>query len=222
MFTGIIEEVGRAETIRRINSGRELQIRCSKVINEINQGDSLAVNGICFTIVDIKAPLLKVFASTETLMKTTVSHWHPGDTVNLERSLRFDVRLNGHLVLGHIDFIGKVISIRKKGESRVIRIEYPSQMRSYFVYKGSVAVDGISLTISALGLGYFENTIIPFTWENTNFKSLIPGRRVNVEADIIGKYVESFLNNRNLLAKERITKELRQYQALNSLRNSKE
>jgi len=222
MFTGIIEEVARIKAIKKVNRGRELQIECSKVIKALNPGDSLAVNGICFTIEEVKASLIKVFASAETLEKTTVLHWHPADKVNLERSLRLNGRLDGHLVMGHIDFIGKAISIRKVGQSRIIRIGYPSLMANYFVYKGSVAVDGISLTISALGQGYFENSIIPFTWKNTSLKNLTIGRKVNVEADIIGKYVESFLKNRNLSAEDIITKEYHQYRKIESFRDSKE
>jgi len=207
MFTGIIEEVGSLEIVKRANGGSELQIRCSKVISEIKPGDSLAVNGICFTILDVKRNMLKVFASVETLEKTTVPYWLPGEYVNMERALRFDGRLDGHLVLGHIDFVGQATDIRKVGTSRIIRIEYPQQMGKYFVLKGSVGLDGISLTISSLGQRYFENTIIPFTWENTNLKKLSSGKRVNIEADIIGKYVESLLNKKNLLGQSGITQE---------------
>ena len=216
MFTGIIEEIGQLDKIKAAKEGKELQIRCSKVIEDMKVGESLAVNGICFTILEARENQVKVFASAETLDKTTVIYWQAGEYVNLERPLKLSGRLDGHLVLGHIDFAGKVIGIKKQGQSTVIRIEYPSQMARYFIPKGSVAVDGISLTISALGAGYFENTIIPFTWENTNLKSLTHGKRVNIEADVIGKYVERYLSTNKQISKGKITEDYLRQQGFKS------
>jgi riboflavin synthase len=196
MFTGIIEEVGQLEKIKVTNGGKELCIRTKKVTKDMNPGDSLAVNGICFTIVTVTEQFLTVFASTETLEKTTAAYWRKGEQLNLERPLRIDGRLDGHIVLGHIDFVGQVKDIKKLGQSIIIRIEYPSEKARSFVYKGSVAVDGISLTISSLDKNYFENAIIPFTWANTNLQSLTQGKKVNIETDIIGKYIERLLKNR--------------------------
>lgn len=201
MFTGIIEEVGQLEKIKATNGGKELHIRCKKVIDNMKPGASLAVNGICFTIVLIKGQLITVFASAETLEKTTISYWQKAEQLNLERPLKIDGRLDGHLVLGHVDFVGQVKEIKKLGQSVVLRIQYPTEKASSFVHKGSVAVDGISLTISSLNKNYFENAIIPFTWDNTNLKSLTTGKKVNIETDIIGKYVERFLKNKEFSTK---------------------
>lgn len=182
MFTGIVREVGRV--LER--GGGYLVIAASL---PVSPGDSVAVNGACLTAVEASGGRIRFDISHETWERTALGDLRPGDPVNLEPSLRLGESLGGHLVLGHVDTVGRVASISQRGSERILRIEYPREYSPLVVEKGSVAVDGISLTPFNVGEGYFHVAIVPFTFENTNLKRRRPGDRVNLEFDIIAKYI---------------------------------
>jgi riboflavin synthase len=195
LFTGIIEEVGRVRSLRRQAESAVLGIEARSVGAELKPGDSIAVNGACLTVTDRKGDGLSCDLSPETLQRTTLGEARRGMAVNLERPLSLGSRLGGHFVQGHIDGIGRLISRAPGGDGSVVTIEYPAELERYFVYKGSVAVDGISLTIAALKGNAFTVAVIPFTMKTTNLGSLQVGSAVNLEVDILGKYVERFFQS---------------------------
>jgi riboflavin synthase len=195
LFTGIIEEVGRVRSLRRQAESSVLGIEARSVGAELKPGDSIAVNGACLTVTDRKGDGLSCDLSTETLQRTTLGEARRGMAVNLERPLSLGSRLGGHFVQGHIDGIGRLVSRAPGGDGSVVTIEYPAELERYFVHKGSVAVDGISLTIAALKGNAFTVAVIPFTMKTTNLGSLQVGSAVNLEVDILGKYVERFFQS---------------------------
>jgi riboflavin synthase len=194
MFTGIIEELGNVRAIEQRGDNARLVIEARLVTEDIHEGDSIAVNGVCLTALDVNDSSFAADVSRETLDRSTLGRLRPGAPVNLERSVTPATRLGGHLVQGHIDARGKFISATDHGGSWTVRIAYPPEIARYLVFKGSVAVEGISLTIAELTDDYFEIAIIPKTWEVTNFSHLEPGDDVNLEADVIAKYVERILS----------------------------
>lgn len=196
MFTGIVEEVGKVVELSVTSSGGKIIISTPKLAGTMKMGESLAVNGACLTLTDIRNETVSADISLETLRRTTIGSLRRGDPVNLERALRVGEPLGGHLVLGHIDFVGEVIGFRKEGEAQIMRIAIPSGEERFFVKKGSVAVDGVSLTVSGLSDSYFEVTLIPFTLNETTLGKRKMGDKVNIECDIIGKYVVRFLEGR--------------------------
>jgi riboflavin synthase len=193
MFTGIIEEVGSIERVEKRPEGARVRISASLVTKDTKEGDSIAVNGVCLTALEIEPNGFSADISHETLRRTTFSKIRVGTKVNLERAITLQTRLGGHIVLGHVDCLGKIDSITKNGDFWTIRISYPEQIKPYLVYKGSIAVEGISLTVANLEESCFEVAIIPKTWALTNLSTLQPGDEVNLEADIIAKYVERLL-----------------------------
>jgi riboflavin synthase len=194
MFTGIIEELGNVRAIEQRGDNARLVIEARLVTEDIHEGDSIAVNGVCLTALDVNNSSFAADVSRETLDRSTLGRLKPGAPVNLERSVTPVTRLGGHLVQGHVDARGKFISATDQGGSWTVRIAYPPEIARYLVFKGSVAVEGISLTIAELTDDYFEIAIIPKTWEVTNFSHLQPGDDVNLEADVIAKYVERILS----------------------------
>ena len=194
MFTGIIEELGRVTSIEQRGDNVRLLIEARLVTEDIHEGDSIAVNGVCLTALDVNDCSFAADVSRETLDRSTLGRLRPGAPVNLERSVTPVTRLGGHLVQGHVDARGKFISATDRGGSWTVRIAYPPEIARYLVFKGSVAVEGISLTIAELTDDSFEIAIIPKTWEVTNFSRLQPGDDVNLEADVIAKYVERILS----------------------------
>ncbi|MCD6451757.1 MAG: riboflavin synthase [Acidobacteria bacterium] len=196
MFTGIVEEVGKVVELSVTSSGGKIIISTPKLAGTMKMGESLAVNGACLTLTDIRNETVSADISLETLRRTTIGSLRRGDPVNLERALRVGEPLGGHLVLGHIDFVAEVIGFRKEGEAQIMRIAIPSGEERFFVKKGSVAVDGVSLTVSGLSDSYFEVTLIPFTLNETTLGKRKMGDKVNIECDIIGKYVVRFLEGR--------------------------
>jgi riboflavin synthase len=194
MFTGIIEELGRVTSIEARGTNVRIEIEARLVTEDIHEGDSIAVNGVCLTALDVNNSSFAADVSRETLDRSTLGRLKPGAPVNLERSVTPVTRLGGHLVQGHVDARGKFISATDHGGSWTVRIAYPPEIARYLVFKGSVAVEGISLTIAELTDDYFEIAIIPKTWEVTNFSHLQPGDDVNLEADVIAKYVERILS----------------------------
>jgi riboflavin synthase len=194
MFTGIIEELGRVRSVEPRGEGARVIIEARSVTNGSNEGDSIAVNGVCLTALNVLPDSFVADASKETLDRSTLGRLRSGSPVNLERAVTPATRLGGHIVQGHVDARGKFLSATDRGGSWTVRIAYPTEMARYFVFKGSVSVEGISLTIAGLTDNYFEIAVIPKTWEVTNLSQLRPGDEVNLEADVIAKYVERMLS----------------------------
>ncbi|HKG46332.1 MAG TPA: riboflavin synthase [Pyrinomonadaceae bacterium] len=194
MFTGIIEELGSVRSIEERGENARIMIASNVVTEGTNHGDSIAVNGVCLTALEIQPDSFAADVSRETLLRSTLGRLRPGTPVNLERSVTPATRLGGHIVQGHVDARGQFAGVEDHGESWTLRITYPAEIAKYLVFKGSVAVEGISLTIAALTDEYFEIAIIPKTWEVTNLSHLKPGDDVNIEVDVIGKYVERLLS----------------------------
>jgi len=195
MFTGLVEDVGEVLLIRRTPSGGFLRVKTS--LKDIKTGDSVAVNGVCLTAVQIDGDGVAFEVSPETLTRTNLGQLRTGEAVNLERSLRADSRLGGHLVLGHVDFTARILSFERRGTHRELLLEIPSRWELHFVEKGSVAVDGVSLTVNAVMVGRISINVIPYTYENTNLRYRRAGDRVNIETDLIGKYVLRYLSRRD-------------------------
>ena len=190
MFTGIVEEVGVVASI----SENAMTVRASKVTEDLKLGDSIAVNGACLTAVNFTAGEFSVDLSPETMRRTSLGELSEGRPVNLERALLASDRMGGHIVQGHVDGTGRVMSIKPEGDSIIFRIRVPKRLIRYIVEKGFVAVDGISLTVVKRGASSFTLAVIPYTSINTNLAAVSVGDRVNLEADILAKYVESLLD----------------------------
>ena len=196
MFTGIVEEAGQVEQIRAGKRSTELTVRAFRIGPALRVGNSVAVNGACLTVVGARRGVLKFDVLNETLQRTNLEFVQRGSLVNLERPLRADARLDGHFVLGHVDARGKVRRFERDGKDYVLDIKAPPSVMRYVVEKGSIAVDGISLTVASVGRNWFRIWIIPHTREVTNLQAYRVGTCVNLEADILGKYVEQLLGRR--------------------------
>ncbi len=194
MFTGIIEELGRVRAVEKRGEDARIVIEARLVTEDIHEGDSIAVNGVCLTALAVKKDSFAADVSRETLNRSTLGRLQTGTPVNLERSVTPITRLGGHLVQGHVDARGKFLGAEAHGGSWTVRIAYPAEIARYLVFKGSVAVEGISLTIAELTDEFFSIAIIPKTWDVTNFSHLQSGDDVNLEADVIAKYVERILS----------------------------
>jgi riboflavin synthase len=194
VFTGIIEELGSIASLEPLEQGIRLTIACSKVVSDAKNGDSISVNGVCLTALDVRPDWFSAELSPETLDRSTLGNLSVGSPVNLERAVTPSIRLGGHIVQGHVDGRGKLVGVKDEGDFRTVTIGYPRDLARYFVEKGSVSVEGISLTIAALRDDSFDIAIIPKTWEVTNLSSLKPGDAVNLEVDVIAKYVERMMS----------------------------
>jgi riboflavin synthase len=193
MFTGIIEEMGAVKTLSvRGESGR-LAVTAQKVLADVRQGDSIAVNGVCLTVVAFSAREFTADVMPETLRKTNLGNLRPGDPVNLERAMALGGRLGGHLVSGHIDGTGRVVERREEGNAIIYRISTIPDVLRYVIPKGSVAIDGISLTVADVGMEWFSVSLIPHTASITTMGTKNEGDLVNLENDMIGKYVDRLL-----------------------------
>ncbi len=193
MFTGIIEELGRVREIEARGDDARIVIEAQVVTSDSQEGDSISVNGVCLTALDLQPGSFAADCSKETLDRSTLGRLKSGAPVNLERAVTPTTRLGGHIVQGHVDARGKFLEAINHGESWTVRIGFPREIAQYLVFKGSVTVEGISLTIAALHEDSFDIAVIPKTWEVTNLSSLKPGDEVNLEADVIAKYVERIL-----------------------------
>ena len=207
MFTGIIEELGRVRNVERRGEGVRIVIEARTVTQGSVEGDSIAVNGVCLTALDLRTDSFAADGSRETLDRSTLGRLRGGSPVNLERAVTPSTRLGGHIVQGHVDARGEFLGATDHGGSWTVRIAYPPEIGRYLVFKGSVAVEGISLTIAGLTDQYFEIAVIPKTWEVTNFSQLRSGDEVNLEADVIAKYVERMMSLRNSPGTESLTLE---------------
>jgi riboflavin synthase len=194
MFTGLIEDVGRVERLQLVDRSAILTVKPHLPLRTLGLGASIAVNGACLTVVKRTQAAFAVDVSPETLRRTNLERLRAGSLVNLERSMRWQDRLGGHLVTGHVDGVGVVDSITKKGEFTFFTFTLPARLGALLVAKGSVAVDGISLTVNACAARRFSVAIIPFTLEHTNLRARRVGDKVNVETDLIGKYVHKFMS----------------------------
>lgn len=197
MFTGIIEEVGIIKELRTGNGFGNIEIKCGKVLEDTKLGDSIAVNGVCLTVNELKDDCFTADIMGETIDKTNLGELKSGSRVNLERALRLSDRLGGHIVSGHIDGSGTIISIEKKDDGTWFTISSDRDILKYVIYKGSIAIDGISLTVAYADDKVFKVSVIPHTLENTILADKKCGSKVNLENDVIGKYVEKLFNNDN-------------------------
>ena len=194
MFTGIIEEVGTVDSIDPRAAGSRLRVRCKTVLDDAAEGASIAVNGVCLTAVDLRSASFSADVAPETLRASSLGDLRAGSIVNLERPLSPKGRLGGHIVQGHVDATGEMVSLELLGDQNWwLTIRVPAELDRFLVYKGSVAIDGISLTIAALEGDLLSVTIIPHTYQNTALRERRPGNRVNLEVDVLAKYVAKLL-----------------------------
>ena len=196
IFTGIIEEIGRLADIKKEKDLYTLKISCKKVLEGTKRGDSIATNGVCLTVTELGDDFYKAEVMVETINSTNFKTLSLGEPLNLERALSPSKRLDGHIVQGHVDRVGENVNILKRGHEIVYRIKFESDNFKYIAEKGSIALDGISLTVSKVGENYFEVSIIPTTIADTNLESKKVGEKINIETDIIGRYVYNFVNTK--------------------------
>jgi riboflavin synthase len=196
MFTGLIEEVGQVTSIKEAEGKRRLTVAASNLTRELRIGNSIAVSGVCLTAVDVAPDHFGADLAAETWARTSFSRITEGALVNLELPMRADARFGGHMVQGHVDGAGKFLEMNKieGAEDYWLHIEVPQELEKYLVFKGSIAIEGISLTVARLEKNVVSIAIIPHTWEMTNLRSLKPGDPVNIETDIIAKYLEKWVN----------------------------
>ena len=195
MFTGIIETLGTVQEIKKDKDNVHITID-SSITDELQIDQSVAHNGICMTVVAINKNLYTVTAIGETIKKTNISHWQTGDSINLERAMKLGNRLDGHIVQGHVDQIGNCIAAKETNGSWYYSFEYDESLQNITIEKGSITVNGVSLTVVDSGKNNFSVAIIPYTFEHTNFNSFKEGTKVNLEFDVIGKYVSKLYANK--------------------------
>lgn len=194
MFTGLVEEKGELIDKIKTGDGYQLVIAASKIMEDLGIGSSISVNGCCLTVVKKDGNNFSVDTIEETLKKTNLGSLKINDNVNLERPLKADARLGGHFVLGHVDTKGEVVEIKELSNSHFLTIRYPDDFKKYLIYVGSVAIDGVSMTVAQLAGNTFSVGIIPFTWQETIFSNKKVGDTVNLEFDVLGKYVERIMS----------------------------
>ncbi|HEY2955310.1 MAG TPA: riboflavin synthase [Candidatus Eisenbacteria bacterium] len=196
MFSGIVEEVGRIADLEERaprGAGRRLWIAARRVLEDAREGDSIAVSGCCLTVVGVEPGRFAVEAVPETLSRTTLGEWREGEPVNLERALRLDQRIGGHLVQGHVDGVGEIRAVAEEGEGRRVTLGLPKALARFVAEKGSLAVDGVSLTVAAANGASCEIALIPHTLRVTVAGAYAPGRRVNLEVDLVARYLARLL-----------------------------
>ena len=189
MFTGIVEETGKIFSI----TSDKITVECVLVLENTKLGDSIAVNGVCLTVTSLTSATFTADISPETRKVTSLRDLCKGDVVNLERAMKADGRFGGHIVSGHIDGLAECVGIKNLGEFYEIKFDLPNELAKYVIKKGSITIDGISLTIAEVNNNLVKMAIIPHTYENTNLKNLKIGNNVNIEVDVLAKYVEKFL-----------------------------
>jgi len=202
MFTGIVEEIGIVKQIRNNSLGLDIDIQANEIFSDLKLGDSVSVNGCCQTVTKISGNIVSIQAVSETVNLTNFKNLKINSNVNLERALTLNSRLGGHIVSGHIDGVGKIISIEHRGNSIIFQIYAPENIMKYLIYKGSITINGVSLTICELNQDNFKVSIIPHTFENTTFKELKINSEVNLEPDLLAKYIEKLLGKQENTNKE--------------------
>ena len=195
MFTGIVEELGTIRSIQVKPQGATLEIQATDVLSDAKVGDSISVEGACLTMRFLTSETFTADVSAETLRRTTLGERKIGEQVNLERSLRLSDRLGGHLVLGHVDEVATIRSWKDEGDASVMQVTMSRTTKPYIAYKGSITIDGVSLTVSNLLADAFEVTLIPHTKDVTTFRTKRNGAKVNLEVDIVARYLETLLKN---------------------------
>jgi riboflavin synthase len=196
LFTGIIEELGKVHSLAKQTAGARLRVGCARVLEGLKQGSSIAVNGVCLTAVELDGDSFSADLAPETLHRSNLGDLTPGARVNLERPLSPTDRLSGHIVQGHVDGTGEFLSLNQLGdENWWLKIGVPAELDRYLVFKGSIAIDGISLTIASLERNVLGVTIIPHTYQNTSLGAHKPEDRVNLECDVVAKHVEKLLQS---------------------------
>ncbi len=193
MFTGIVEELGEVEALEVHDDSAALTVRGALVCSDAALGTSIAVNGVCLTVTDVRDGTFSADLMKETLLASALGRLRSGDRVNLERAMPAGGRLAGHLVQGHVDAVGEVVSRTAGGRWESVRIALPTALSRYVVPKGSIGVDGVSLTVNAVGEGWFEVSLVPTTLRATTLGRRRPGEQVNLEMDVVAKYVERLL-----------------------------
>ncbi len=193
MFTGIIEELGKVAAIEQQPDAIRLTIACGKVLGDLKRGDSISCSGTCLTAIDIDGNSFTADVMLETLKRSSLSEVKVGDVINLERAMQHETRFGGHIVQGHVDGVGEVISREKSDNWDWVRIRIPADLMKYVVMKGSITIDGISLTVNELGDDHIAVSLIPETLEVTTLGYKQPGDKVNVEADVLAKHIERLL-----------------------------
>jgi len=195
MFTGLIEEVGRVVSLRDGESTHRLTVACTKLLPEIRKGDSIAVSGVCLTAVELTPEAFTADLAAETLARTSLLRLKPGTRVNLELPVKADGRMGGHMVQGHVDGVGKFLSLERiEGKDDYwLRLEIPPELAKYVVFKGSIAVEGISLTVAKIEGGEVTIAVVPHTFEMTNLREFQSSDPMNIEVDVVAKYVEKML-----------------------------
>ncbi|MCW8811266.1 MAG: riboflavin synthase [Ignavibacteriaceae bacterium] len=205
MFTGIIEEIAKIEKTKPIAGGLSIKIGANKILEDISVNDSICIDGVCLTVTNFDNSGFWVDAVGATLEKSTFASVKPSSYVNLERSVRLNDRLGGHLVQGHVNGIGTISEIKKLGENYLLQITVPENLERYLIKEGSIAVSGISLTISDLDKNLISISVIPHTWQNTNLRHKKVNDKVNIEIDVLAKYVEKLLTKDNSGSEKNIT-----------------
>jgi riboflavin synthase len=196
VFTGLVEEIGTLRSLRALEDSARLEVSARLVLDGLAVGDSVLTDGVCLTVTALQRDGFRADAMPETVRRTTLAERRPGDGVNLERALSLQARLGGHLVAGHVDGVGTVSGVTPEGNALVVDIDAPEAVLAASVPQGSVAVDGVSLTIVAVERGALRVSLIPHTAAATTLSGLARGRRVNLEADLIAKYVQAFVERR--------------------------
>jgi riboflavin synthase len=205
MFTGIVEYVGTIESLNRGDQGARIRVNAGPLADGLAKSGSIAVNGCCLTAVDIAGGIFAADLSGETLRRTSLGEAKPGARVNLERPLTAMKELGGHFVQGHVDGVGRVARLESEGANWWFDVQVPDELARYVAMKGSIALDGISLTVAGWRDGIVETAVIPFTYEHTNLSSLHVGDGVNIECDVLAKYVERLMEARQETAVSRLT-----------------
>jgi riboflavin synthase len=205
MFTGIVERVGRIESLEKGAEGGRLRVHAGPLAASLAIAGSVAVNGCCLTVIELAGETFAADLSSETLKRTAFGEMKPGARVNLEQPLTAGKELGGHFVQGHVDGIGRIARLTPEGANWWLAVRVPADIERYVAMKGSIAIDGISLTVASLVDGVVEVAIIPFTYANTNLQGLVTGDAVNLEVDILAKYVEKLLEARHAPAASRLT-----------------
>ncbi len=193
MFTGLVEEIGTITAVHPRGNEISIEVSCSVINSGILAGDSINIDGVCQTVVSIDKGSLRFDSVAETLKKTTFNGFRRGTRVNLERALRADSRLGGHFVLGHVDTTGKVSSVVQLNGSYELRINFDSKYDKYIIHVGSICINGVSLTVAEKGRGWLKVAIIPHTWANTTLEDLKTNSEVNLEFDVLGKYILNYI-----------------------------
>jgi riboflavin synthase len=201
LFTGIIQEKGQFLRKFKGSSKYQLEIKAEKVLNEVKKGDSIAVNGVCLTVVDFGSDYFRADVMPETLKATNLGDLERGSVVNLEQSLRPDDFIGGHFVTGHVDSTAPVRSIKSENNAKILELEVDQETEKFIVHKGSVALNGVSLTVMGITDGILKISLIPESWAETNLSDLAAGDLVNIETDMLGKYVYKMLGNKTSQAR---------------------